>query len=107
MASLRALADPNLIEKTFIPLDNLFKKAPRTKIVVAKVVSISKSSVSTHDNQTFDFDYLVIATGSSTKTGKAPVDDLQENLDYYKKTSGEIKEAKKILIVGGGNQLYK
>ncbi|KAN0047981.1 hypothetical protein ACTA71_002372 [Dictyostelium dimigraforme] len=102
IASIRAIVEPELAKKIYVPYDKLLKNG---KIIYGTVIEISPTLVKLEDGQELTFDYLVIATGSNSLAPfKAPLEKItgSEILDYYKDISQQIKKAKNILVVGGG-----
>ncbi len=76
---------------------------PKAKIIVGHVKSIKENQVTLINGNKIDFDYLVIASGSSYATPIKEEDTFFANrvkhlLEAYEK----IKKSKKICIVGGG-----
>ncbi|KAN0000285.1 hypothetical protein ACTFIZ_000739 [Dictyostelium cf. discoideum] len=103
IASIRAIVEPELAKKIYIPYDKLLKNG---KFIYGTVIEISPTLVKLEDGQELTFDYLVIATGSNSLAPfKAPLEKITGNeiLNYYKDISEQIKQAKSILIVGGGS----
>ncbi|XP_057291756.1 ferroptosis suppressor protein 1-like [Hydractinia symbiolongicarpus] len=101
-ASVRAIAVPGWAEKSLIPLTTFgdsFKKGKVVKILPGeadgKVVLASGDEV--------DYQYLVLATGT---THKWPVKligmEKEEAFNGYKDLVERVKNAKKVVVVGGG-----
>lgn len=119
VATPRAYVDAEFVPKLFIPYDNAIPKATSTyvKIVRAVVTRISSDANEVHfrkidandhedaEGETLQFDYLVIATGS---TYTVPI--KQDGKDYVRATTEaklkevreQIEKAQRVLIVGGG-----
>ncbi|KAN0015247.1 hypothetical protein ACTFIU_001573 [Dictyostelium citrinum] len=103
IASIRAIVEPEIAKKIYIPYDKLLKNG---KFIFGTVIEISPTLVKLEDGQELTFDYLVIATGSNSLAPfKAPLEKVTGNeiFNYYKEISEQIKQAKNILIVGGGS----
>ncbi|EAL64965.1 hypothetical protein DDB_G0285003 [Dictyostelium discoideum AX4] len=103
IASIRAIVEPELAKKIYIPYDKLLKNG---KFIYGTVIEISPTLVKLEDGKELTFDYLVIATGSNSLAPfKAPLEKISgtEIFNYYKDISEQIKQAKSILIVGGGS----
>jgi NADH dehydrogenase FAD-containing subunit len=114
LAAPRILARPSevTLDQVLIPIDRLFKKYPssRFEFVHATVTSFNPTgkSITTDTNQTFKYDYLVIASGSHTPSVIAdrsiPVkqntsDTIRQTMPTAQKT---IADANRIVIGGGG-----
>ncbi|KAM9955494.1 hypothetical protein ACTFIW_000096 [Dictyostelium discoideum] len=102
VGSVRAVVEPELVKKIYIPYDKLLKNG---KFIFGTVIEISPTLVKLEDGQELTFDYLVIATGSNSLAPfKAPLEkkSSSEILNYFQNFSQQIKQAKSILIVGGG-----
>ncbi|KAK5580843.1 hypothetical protein RB653_000867 [Dictyostelium firmibasis] len=102
VGSVRAVVEPELAKKIYVPYDKLLKNG---KFIFGTVIEISSTLVKLEDGQELTFDYLVIATGSNALAPfKAPLEKKTgtEIFNYYENISQQIKKAKSILIVGGG-----
>ncbi|EGC30594.1 hypothetical protein DICPUDRAFT_83476 [Dictyostelium purpureum] len=103
VASVRVAVEPELVPQVYIPYDKLLKNG---KFIFSSATEITPNHVTLEDGQTLHFDYLVIATGSNVLAPfKAPL-NLTNNRDiqqYFDNFSNQIKQANKILIVGGGS----
>ncbi|KAF1319636.1 Apoptosis-inducing factor b, partial [Globisporangium splendens] len=119
IATPRAYVDETFVPKLFIPYDNAIPMAASTfvKIVRAVVTQIKADTNEVHfrkigaddregsEVETLQFDYLVIATGSTYTVPIKP-----DGKDYARTTTEaklkevhqRIENADKILIVGGG-----
>lgn len=88
--------------------DSLLKN--NIKVVVDEVTKIDrrKKSVETKKSAEFEYEKLVLATGSSplvpkiTGIDKKGVYPIYKDMDYLKGCLEEIKKAKNVLIIGGG-----
>ncbi|MCJ1387733.1 hypothetical protein MMC18_000576 [Xylographa bjoerkii] len=109
MASPRGLVPGQLAdEKLFQPITAGFSKYPATqfKFILAKAESldVEAKTVGISGNQTLDYDYLILATGSHTK-GEAPFKGLgttEETKDALHDIQAQVAEAKTIIIAGAG-----
>ncbi|KAN0047980.1 hypothetical protein ACTA71_002371 [Dictyostelium dimigraforme] len=102
VASVRAVVEPELAKKIYIPYDKLLKNG---KFIFGTVLEISPTLVKLENGQELTFDYLVIATGSNVLAPfKAPLEKKtgDEIQSYFQNFSQQIREAKSILVVGGG-----
>jgi len=101
-AALRACVDSQFINKCFIPYDKAFKHA---KIIHKTVVEVTADKVIVEGpEEPITFDYLVLATGSTyAHPGKTSgTESLEDAKSRYEQTGKNIKDAQRILIVGGG-----
>ena len=73
-------------------------------VVQAEVTSISPTGVQVHGRkEPIQFDYLVIATGSSYAfPGKVAETEISRAVDLYENLREKIGKAHQILIIGGG-----
>jgi apoptosis-inducing factor 2 len=113
-ASLRlVVSDTNNLDNpetgALIPYDKIFSGNPNARFVHASVTAVlpsegnSKGKVILNTNEQLAYDALILATGS--KWGGAidfPEGDEKVLLDYINARREEFKNAKEILIVGGG-----
>jgi len=107
IASPRGSVEPAIVDKLFIPFENALKNG---KIIHAEVKEIGKDSVvatkldGSSEQLTIGYDYLVIATGSSYSFPIKVQYNIPENesKNQLREISAKIKEAKSILIIGGG-----
>lgn len=89
-------------------LDNLIKN--KIEVVVDEAIKIKrdKKVVVTKNGDEYNYEKLVLATGSLPIIPKIPGIEKQgvypifKDMDYLKSSIGEIKKAKNVLIVGGG-----
>ncbi|OWZ01119.1 Apoptosis-inducing factor [Phytophthora megakarya] len=115
----RAYVDANFTDKMFVPYDNAFPKNATkfARIVRGVVTQISARTnevlyraIDTYDNEsnattTLQFDYLVLAMGSTyTVPIKQDIHDYARSATESKlqEVRGHIAHANKILVVGGG-----
>ncbi|XP_057819052.1 uncharacterized protein LOC131032140 [Cryptomeria japonica] len=94
-AKLRCMVEPGFAEKSVFLHSEYLKKA---KIIVSTVTGMTKEAVTTASGEKVQYDFLVIAcgtphTGPSTTT---------ERLKQIQSKNKKIKDAKTILIIGGG-----
>ncbi|MWV64434.1 NAD(P)/FAD-dependent oxidoreductase [Halorubrum sp. JWXQ-INN 858] len=78
----RAIRNPSVEEKITIPVEEI--KSPETDFVQGRVVDVDvdERAVETDDGTTVDYDYLLLAVGSSTAF--FGIDGLQENAHQLK-----------------------
>ncbi|CAF1301992.1 unnamed protein product [Adineta steineri] len=101
IAALRASVEPNYAQQILIPYDRLLTNGC---VVQAEVEVISPDGVKVHGREEpIQFDYLVIATGSSYAfPGKVAETQQPQALAHYDNLRHKIEQAKRILIIGGG-----
>jgi NADH dehydrogenase FAD-containing subunit len=111
IAAPRILAKPATpIEKVLLPIANTFKGKKNFEFVLGSVTSVDfeAKSVSVGAGETISYDYLVIASGSTTpetkEAGGLPFketgsNDLKASIEKAQK---QIADAKTIIIGGGG-----
>lgn len=116
----RAYVDPSFTKKLFVPYDNVVPKSAAsfvkiTRALVTRVLPDSNELqyclIGADDDteagpvKTLEFDYLVVATGS---TYTVPINQPKNNFSRaateakFKEVQEQIRKADKILIVGGG-----
>ena len=102
-AELRALTDPAGFGKT---IRKSYKEMlPGVKIIHDKAIAIEKNSVSLAGGPTVPFDYLVLATGSSSRNWpflKGSETGITERQKAFENEGAKLKTAGSIMIVGGG-----
>ncbi|CAG8472899.1 15098_t:CDS:2 [Acaulospora morrowiae] len=105
IGGLRAAVEPGFEKKVFIPYDKMFKF--NGKVIHATVTIIHEKEVIVSTETEFgthiEFEYLVIATGSDYPApAKTTAHEINEGVKHIKAQQDSIKNAKKILIIGGG-----
>lgn len=96
---LRTIVEPEHIKKIQVLHRHYLKK---TKIIIGEVREISKNSVKV-DSKKLNFDYLVIASGSSyTLPIKEQNLVISTRANHLRDSYNDLCKAKKVLIVGGG-----
>ncbi|CAM9180616.1 unnamed protein product, partial [Ectocarpus fasciculatus] len=100
---MRGCVVPGWEEATRVPLDKLLK---RGKILRGLVTEVTDSSVTLADGTTLAADYIVLAHGygSANLPGGTPTDatDSAGFKNKLKEKQAAIRDAKTILVVGGG-----
>jgi len=79
-------------------------------VIVDEIVRIDRQEkvVVTKKNDRYDYEKLILATGSLPKAppisgiNKKGVYSIYKDMVYLKKAIGQIKKAKRVLIIGGG-----
>ncbi|CAG8485906.1 6475_t:CDS:2 [Dentiscutata heterogama] len=105
IGGLRAVVEDGFEHKVIIPYNNLFKYDG--KVVHATVTTIHEKEViintETEWGTRIPFEYLIIATGSNyPRPGKLITDNKEESVAELVAQRSAIKNANKILIIGGG-----
>jgi NADH dehydrogenase FAD-containing subunit len=103
VGALRSLVNPAFHQRTCKPHQKWVQKP--TILIVGEVTLISEHSVTVKglDGETIvNFDYVVLLMGSSYTPAKPLSVTLEERRAYLKNYSERVKQAKHILIVGGG-----
>ncbi|PTD06946.1 Apoptosis-inducing factor B [Fusarium culmorum] len=101
---------PEYEHKAFIPYNGFFSTLPNSAnhaIVNARVVSLQKNQITLdrpwQGSTEIPFDYAVVATGTRLQApSNMQHDDKKTSVDYFKTYQQGIKNAKSIVIVGGG-----
>ncbi|CAG8534507.1 1725_t:CDS:2, partial [Dentiscutata heterogama] len=105
IGGLRTVVEDGFEHKVIIPYDNLFKHGG--KVVHATVTTIHKNEVIVNTDTEWGthipFKYLIIATGSNhSKPAKMTADNKEEGIAGIIAQREAVKNANKILIIGGG-----
>ena len=91
--------------KVFIPYGPSLSAVPHGSLLLHRgtAVSVDERTVTLEDGTAFEYEYLAVATGS---TGPPPwhlaSDEKWDGMDAFRKMQDEIREAKDLVIVGGG-----
>lgn len=91
--------------KWVIPYDPSIRAAPSGAIIRHRgtAVAVDGKAVTLQDGTVFEYEYLVIATGS---TGSLPwnsvTDEKRDGVDEFRHMQKEIRKASNLVIVGGG-----
>jgi len=100
VASMRALTNVALLEKTIMPYDKLLQNG---EVIQGRAKSINGSTVTLENGDTVFGDTVIVATGSNYAS---PFKVQNDDVSGYKATlldlAGKISKAKKIAIVGTG-----
>ncbi|KAF8143359.1 hypothetical protein K438DRAFT_1736507 [Mycena galopus ATCC 62051] len=98
----RISAVPGFAHKAFVPFTNAYHEAPRhsTSIIQGVATAILPDKVILASGKEIPYEYLVMATG----TGKLPLEMTTkgQSVHAFKELQDRVKEAKDIVIVGGG-----
>ncbi|KAF4949227.1 hypothetical protein FSARC_13533 [Fusarium sarcochroum] len=101
---------PEHEHKAFIPYTGFFSSLPNAanhSIVRARVVFLQKNRVTLdrpwNGSTDIPFDYAVVTTGTRLQSpSNMQHDDKKPSVDYFKTYQQSVKNAKSIVIVGGG-----
>ncbi len=100
VGSLRAAVKSDWLPKLFIPYDHLLQ---RGRLVHGTVNDVTPKDVHLETGETFPFDYLVLATGSSYPfPAKMPFNDIAHAHELVIQVNERIREARSILLIGAG-----
>lgn len=107
VAGLRTVVEDGFEEKVSIPYDHLFDKHGQGKLIHGTVIKLNKNDliVRTNDGeeQNITFEIAVIATGSNyPRPAKFDAENKEEGTKEIIRQREAVKNAQKILIVGGG-----
>ena len=96
---IKTIANPKFLKKIRVFYKGYLKKS---KVILGKVSSVHENHVLV-GNKKFNFDYLILASGSyyESPVKKRNVSSLSEIKDF-KKINSKIKSSKKIAVIGGG-----
>ncbi|SHH39905.1 FAD-dependent oxidoreductase [Thermosipho atlanticus] len=97
------------VENDFMGIEEKFK-ANNIDLLIDEVIdgNTEKKKIFTKNGEEFEYDKLVIATGSTPRVIPIPGHDLEnvmtipKNYKYLKKVHEKIKDAKDVVIIGGG-----
>ncbi len=100
MAAPRMLVEPSRSAQAIIPLGDFL---PGVRHLRSRALSVQPDRVTTSEGDV-SFDYLVLATGSAYNDDllKPHKGDAATRREHYRIRAAELREAKRILIVGGG-----
>ncbi len=99
-AMIRAMIDPDLLDRALIPYDRLLK---RGHVKRGEAVSVDGEGVTLADGRRVAADYIVLATGS---TNLAPFRTASGNIESLRLENGRwhraLTLARSVLIIGAG-----
>lgn len=99
-ATIRALLDPELLERTILPFEHLLK---RGEVVQSRVTQITGTHVVLENGDEVPADYIVVATGSGYAAPFKPAGDSIEDFRQAHAAAGaQILAAQSVVIVGAG-----
>ncbi len=100
--NLRAMVIPDWAQRSIIPFSTFI---PRAQLVKDEAASLDTKSVTTKSGKTIEFDFCVIAVGSSYAgflKAAVSTSTSSQRLSEMHAFSEQIKSAGSVLIVGGG-----
>lgn len=101
VASVRAAVVKGLVQKTLIPLKEVFGENFKQGRAVA--IDTDSKFVRLESGEEIKYDVLIIATGTSAEfPNKLGDQNTQTAIDLYEGVAAKIERAKSILVVGGG-----
>jgi NADH dehydrogenase FAD-containing subunit len=100
VAVLRALVEPEWLEKVFLPYDRLLAHG---RVVRARATRIDGTHVVLSSGVELTADFIVLAMGSTYPyPGKTGTDESAEAIDRYRRDHEQLARADRVLIVGAG-----
>ncbi|TFY78374.1 hypothetical protein EWM64_g5640 [Hericium alpestre] len=96
---------PKYEHRAFIPYTTMFSHLPPDAVSVhrGRVTEIHPDCVLLEGEASIPYEYLVVATGTRlTPPGTLPTDTKPEGIAYFQAHQKVVKNAQKIVIVGGG-----
>ncbi|KAI0418190.1 hypothetical protein F5X98DRAFT_363240 [Xylaria grammica] len=93
--------------KAFIPYGPYLRRIPEDALrwVRGRAVGITRDSVRLRSGEEIPYEFLVVATGAGATDAlpsRVDSDDLSEGIAQLKNMQSRIKEAKNVVVVGGG-----
>ena len=94
--------------KAFIPYGGYFAGVPKGAVrwIRDRVISVGRTSVTLRDGkQDIDYDFLVVATGSTVSYGlpsRVGSEDKAEGVEFLRGVQQRVKNATRIVVAGGG-----
>jgi NADH dehydrogenase FAD-containing subunit len=100
VASLRALVQPDWLDRIFFPYEHLLSNG---RFVLDRAVEVEGRRVTLGSGERLEPDYLVLATGSSYPfPAKSDEPSTERARDLYRGAHSVLAEAGRVLIVGAG-----
>ncbi|RWA08573.1 hypothetical protein EKO27_g6540 [Xylaria grammica] len=93
--------------KAFIPYGPYLRRIPEDALrwVRGRAVGITRDSVRLGSGEEIPYEFLIVATGAGATDAlpsRVDSDDLSEGISQLKNMQSRIKEAKNVVVVGGG-----
>ncbi|MBB5868163.1 NADH dehydrogenase FAD-containing subunit [Allocatelliglobosispora scoriae] len=100
VAALRALVDPAVLPRTFLPYDRLLAHGT---VLRDRAVEVDSERVVLASGQVLTPDFVILATGSAYPfPGKADRDGREAAIERYRAVYGDLDRAERVLLVGAG-----
>ena len=100
IAALRAVVDPEVLPKIFLPYDRLLANG---RVVRDRAVEVSADRVVVASGEAIAADYVVLATGSAYPfPAKSNAHEAEDAIDNYRAAYNELTNANRVLLVGAG-----
>ena len=100
VAALRALVEPEWLERIFFPYDHLLTNG---RVLHDQAVAVDAGLVALASGTELTSDFIVLATGSTYPyPAKSDTDDTAIAVDRYRESHAELARAERVLIVGAG-----
>lgn len=100
VAALRALVEPEWLERIFLPYERLLENG---RVVRARAVEVDDGRILLDSGEELHPDAIVLATGSTypfpAKTG---TDETEDAVERYRAAHDQLEPAERVLIVGAG-----
>jgi apoptosis-inducing factor 2 len=96
-------SEGELEKMALTPYDKMFKPGKAGKVVIGSVQKLEDGAVTLNGGQRINYDWLVLATGTSWEGPLALPPDLPEALKWLSEWRTKFASAKKVVIVGGGS----
>lgn len=106
VASHRMLVEPEIAQHMFIPTTNVVNNTRARKQltqIAKKAKAVYETFVVLEDDSKIEFDVLCVATGARyADPGKTEITNTKDWVTSAQEFAGKVKDAKEVLIVGGG-----
>ena len=100
VAALRALVEPEWLERIFFPYERLLTNG---RVLHDQAVGVDAGVVALASGAELTPDFIVLATGSTYPyPAKSDTDDTATAVDRYRESHAELARAGRVLIVGAG-----
>ncbi|UWP99886.1 NAD(P)/FAD-dependent oxidoreductase [Aliiroseovarius crassostreae] len=99
-AMLRAVVNPDLLDRALIPYDKLLK---RGRVIRARATQVLPDGVRLEGGETVPADFIVVATGAKNAAPFRPQShDILEFRKELDRVHAQLLDARSVLIVGAG-----
>ena len=97
---LRAPVRPEWVDCMLVPNDHVVKNGKRITASI-KHIDMEKNTVTLSSAEVIAFDYLILATGSTSKAPVEPPTGMAPH-EYFNNVASKITKSKNIVVLGGG-----